>query len=441
MEFSFPLFFQYHFWWEDITDFQEEWMYAMQEPNINVFLEAFRASRKTTIVKWWVVWLICYKKTKYTVWQSFENDASAWSVRDVAKMLMKPSIVRDYWCLFPIKTKKADLAKTSLSNFETTNGIKIQSRSSWQTLRGANDYNIEDEQTERPDVLVLDDIDVLRSVMNERVIDKNEHKILNETMGAMDPLNRKIVFLGNTIYEDWVVPRFYKRYKNKSTWRCFRQPLFDENNNNVRSSVFNESVVQQLMDDGDVTFSQNYLLRPYAGNGIIKRTWLVYTKKMSSYDKIVIGVDPASSTKELSDWFAIVITWWSDGHKDVLGAYNLKGTEKEKDEVLKFLYNLYKSTWASIINFESVNAYSYLSDDLKAMWVAVNNVNPHKDKVTRVLEKETEFKKGIVRFVEDAPWIPELIAQLLLFPNGKHDDLVDWLILSISENAKPFIVF
>jgi len=69
------------------------------------------------------------------VWQSYEHTMSAQNVRDIAKMLFKKSIVRDYGELFPLNTKKEDLAKSSQSNFETRNGVKVQSRSLKQNLR------------------------------------------------------------------------------------------------------------------------------------------------------------------------------------------------------------------------------------------------------------------------------------------------------------------
>lgn len=65
----------------------------------------------------------------------------------------------------------------------------------------------------RPTLLVLDDIDVNKSVSNVDIINSNERKIMGETIGAMDPLKRKIIFLGNTINEDGIVPRFRNRYK------------------------------------------------------------------------------------------------------------------------------------------------------------------------------------------------------------------------------------
>ena len=116
-------------------------------------------------------------------------------MRNVAKMLFKKTIVADYGVLFPISTKRDELKKKSLSNFETTNGVKISSKSLGQTLRGANEYDMESDTSARPTLLILDDIDVEKSVDNPDIIEKNFNKITGETISALDPLNRKVVFL------------------------------------------------------------------------------------------------------------------------------------------------------------------------------------------------------------------------------------------------------
>ena len=43
--------------------------------------------------------------------------------------------------------------------------------------------------------MILDDIDVTKSVKNIEIIDENERKIIGETIGALDPANNRIVFL------------------------------------------------------------------------------------------------------------------------------------------------------------------------------------------------------------------------------------------------------
>lgn len=81
------------------------------------------------------MWCICYKVEPHIVVQSYESNLSSEWVRNVAKMLFKRSIVNDYGLLFPLETKKDDLKKKSLHNFDTTNGVKINSKSLRQVLR------------------------------------------------------------------------------------------------------------------------------------------------------------------------------------------------------------------------------------------------------------------------------------------------------------------
>jgi predicted phage terminase large subunit-like protein len=47
------------------------------------------------------------------------------------------------------------------------------------------------------------------------------------------------------------------------------------------------------------------------------------------------------------------------------------------------------------------------------------------DKVMRLTAQAAHFHAGVVHFREDAPWLDELMAELLGFPGVRHDDQVD----------------
>jgi len=148
-------------------------IYAKQN---NTFIEAFRASRKTTIARWYVCRCIAYKKEPSIIRQSYEDSLSWESVREIAKMLFKQTVVDDYWYLFPIERKTEDLSKRSLSNFESTSWSKVTARSLWQTIRWSNTFDLSIGISARPTLLVLDDIDVVKSVNSVDIINNNEKK-------------------------------------------------------------------------------------------------------------------------------------------------------------------------------------------------------------------------------------------------------------------------
>jgi phage terminase large subunit-like protein len=47
------------------------------------------------------------------------------------------------------------------------------------------------------------------------------------------------------------------------------------------------------------------------------------------------------------------------------------------------------------------------------------------DKVMWLTAQAAHFHAGVVHFQEDAPWLGELVVELLGFPGVRHDDQVD----------------
>lgn len=290
----------------DLAEFHFVWLYFFSCTDLNLLLEGFRSSLKTEITKLFIIRSICYKTISYCVWQSNDSDSSDESVKNISRMLSKSSLVADYGDFFPFEKKKEDFASSGSTNFDTTNWIKVKAKSTQEKIRGANIYD-EDEGTERPDLLVLDDIDTTDSVRNKDVIDKNETKLRQETIGAMSKSKSRIIFLGNTIANDGIVRRFAERVKDDPRWKYFRQPLFDEETwRCVWPEFFTPEVIEKIKSDEWDAFSQNYLLIPKITIGTTVFDTAQPITVAKSYksiegfelyqppqDKLVIGIDIA----------------------------------------------------------------------------------------------------------------------------------------------------
>jgi len=50
---------------------------------------------------------------------------------------------------------------------------------------------------------------------------------------------------------------------------------------------------------------------------------------------------------------------------------------------------------------------------------------PRYDKEARLLAQSARFEAGQVHLPEEAPWLGDYLAELLAFPNARHDDQVD----------------
>jgi len=412
-----------------LADFHYIWIEALFEDK-NVMLEWFRWSIKTTLVIAVTTYKITHKMTKFVVWQSFEDTASTENTTNIARNLLNPRIVADYWKLFKLSWgNKEDLEKKSVSNFDTSNWVKVRAASLWQKLRWAL------SKTDRPDLLIVDDIDVSDSVRNITTIDKNYRKLTWETFWAMTKTwDARIYFLWNTINQDWIVPRFRKEKKATKNWLVYHQPLIVEWK--IIWDFFTEKTLDKIKEDEWTwAFNQNYLLIPYAWwDTIIKREHIQYKDIIPDCKDITIWVDPAISEKTQSDPFAITITWCIWDNYYVYEAIELIWKQKDPFNAVKIIKNLYIKYRANRVVVETVAFQKVMSILLKNEWLATEEVNPSRDKVTRLMEKQYIFEQWKIWFKTE--WTESLINQLLEFPNVIHDDLVDSLVYSIRKKKK-----
>ena len=78
------------------------------------------------------------------------------------------------------------------------------------------------------------------------------------------------------------------------------------------------------------------------------------------------------------------------------------------------------------ILIEDASTGTALAQDLKRMeqWVA-HLVKVEHDKIGRLYVQQGKFEAGKVLLPRNAPFLRELEAELLTFPQGRHDDQVD----------------
>jgi len=179
-----------------------------------------------------------------------------------------------------------------------------------------------------------------------------------------------------------------------------------------------------------------------------------------------IGVDLASSSSERSDYTAaveiledsehnlyIVGAWRArlqEGHRAWLTGINndgsineergprmlwpqrlvgLKGLDPELDDVRFF----------ESMNIEAVQHQStFVREILSTTSLPARAVRPDKDKVSRSRALAARYEAGKVFHVNNAPGISDLESEMLAFPNGQHDDMVDALVYASDLGGSGF---
>ena len=195
------------------------------------------------------------------------------------------------------------------------------------------------------------------------------------------------------------------------------------------------SALQKLKDAmTPLSFSAQYQQRPIPLEGnIIKRGWLRYFRGSVPYEEdeyYVISWDTAMKTSELADYS--VGTVWQV--QDRGGKIHLVDVVRERFEypdlvnAARDLYKKWKFSWATTyLVIEDKGSGSSLIQSLKKerIYTYQHTMKLDGDKVMRITAQAAQFHAGAVYFKEDAPWLGELLAELLAFPGVKHDDQVD----------------
>jgi predicted phage terminase large subunit-like protein len=188
-----------------------------------------------------------------------------------------------------------------------------------------------------------------------------------------------------------------------------------------------EDVLKSLRDSmGTMDFSAQYLQRPIPIEGnLIKREWLRHYQAppvRQPRDFVVVSWDTAMKATELAD-FSVATVWHVQGDNTYL--VDVVRRRFDYPDLKRAAIEL-RNRWPGCnILVEDKGSGTSLIQDLRRDGISVIRINPEGDKVTRLYANQAQFESGSVHFPQKAPWLDELVSELLGFPGGRHDDQVD----------------
>jgi len=188
-----------------------------------------------------------------------------------------------------------------------------------------------------------------------------------------------------------------------------------------------DTLLKLQQELGTYDFSAQYQQCPIPfGGAMIKRDWLRFDDKAperKSKTKIMQSWDIAAKDGLRND-YSVCTTWLVEGNHYYLidltrGRYDFPRLR----QLAGALADRHKPT---VILIEDASAGISLAQELRSMghW-RVKPMPVEHDKVTRLFVQAAKFEAGLVHFPKHAPFLQDLLAELLAFPNGKHDDQVD----------------
>jgi predicted phage terminase large subunit-like protein len=136
----------------------------------------------------------------------------------------------------------------------------------------------------------------------------------------------------------------------------------------------------------------------------------------------VLSWDTAMKATQLSDYS--VCTVWQ-AHE---GAYYLLDVIRERMEypaLKRKAIELYQFWNPCTVLIEDHGSGTSLIQELTREKIYAIGIKAEKEKALRMAAQSAKFEAGSVFFRERQPWLEDLKAELLAFPNGRHDDQVD----------------
>lgn len=444
--FSIYYFTKFHFF--KMPDFHEEWYKDLLFNDlVGLILVTFRESAKTSLAKIKVIHDICYAKKKFIIWTSYDQQKAEANLYDIALELQtNEKIIADFGNLFfeDQRNKEKFTQKKSIGEFITKNKIKVKAYSTGQSPRGEvyGEY--------RPDLIILDDIETLKTIESEaRTYEVMQY--IDELFSGLSG-DANVLVLGNRLLEGGSISYIEDKARIDNKWKLHDIPVIkneeivwkdkyvltdkeaDEINKNIEDEKLQKvslETKQRLL--GYQAYNREMLNTPITDEEReFKKEWVQYIKPEEMRFKNVrrfLTVDTAISEKDSADDTGIVDNSVDSENFWNIRAYKFRINPKE-------LIDLF-FTWHKERNFEAIGVEKtiylqaikpFLDEEMRKRNVflpIVELFHNQTAKETRIRGLIPRYSNRGVRHIVGE--CEDLEKQLFSFPKGLKDDVVDAL--------------
>jgi predicted phage terminase large subunit-like protein len=215
----------------------------------------------------------------------------------------------------------------------------------------------------------------------------------------------------------------FERARTDETYASFRMPT------SVNPYIAQDEIEAAGRELPTVVFNQEYLAEFVDVQGaLVKREMITYidSSQVPRDLKIGMGVDLAISKSDSADYTAIAVVGYDkeSGRRYVLDIWRGKIGFHEVVGAVNALATKWNPTR---INIEAVQyQVAVVQELLRKTSLPVKGVKPDRDKVTRFHGMLARYEQLLVTHVRGLE--PSFEQELLSFPEGNHDDMVDALV-------------
>ena len=198
-----------------------------------------------------------------------------------------------------------------------------------------------------------------------------------------------------------------------------------------------ESLKLQIGSDA---FSAQYQQSPAPpGGAMIKRHWVVRYSELPPASERLFTLqswDTASKGGPDNDWS--VCTTWFVSCKKLWYLTDVRRQRVDFPALKANVQSLAKKWGAHRVLVEDAGAGTSLVQELRGYVSGIIAVKPEGDKASRMAVASARFEAGQVFLPERAHWLPDLEAELFVFPGSRHDDQCDSISQALLDKNHAF---
>ena len=340
----------------------------------------------------------------------------------------------------------------SKTEVELKDGSMIICKGTGQQLRGIK------VGSQRPTLIIVDDPEDENNTKTAEAMEQNLRWLLQSAVPSLDPQKGKIIVIGTPQHqrclveilkqmEGWENMHFSPDIDNKKALWEEWQPISKllqkkkELESIGRSSVFFREYMCQIVGDEDQLFQQSYvqyhnykLKIDSAGNHYL------HDADKEFPVNVFMGVDPASSVRKTADYSVIMpVAVDENNNRYILQYYRQRATPMQLAESIIEYFKLFKPVKVRV---ESVGYQEMLREYLKQrceeekIFISGLEIkeSPRTSKSSRLETMQPYFAQKKMYMLKS---MEELRDELLLYPRGKHDDLLDGLFYAMKKCFPP----
>jgi predicted phage terminase large subunit-like protein len=259
----------------------------------------------------------------------------------------------------------------------------------------------------------------------------------------LEPGGSKII-IGTRWSEDDIVARI-EESPEADEWEIVRLPAFaeaeDPMERDLGASLWPERWPVEALERvrtsmGSRSFATQFQADPVPSEGNLVRTaWFEnrYDRAPEAFVKVEMGLDSAAQTGVSNDFTCIATVGITKSEFYIL---NMEKRKVEFPGLLQMTVAANEQTKPRAIYVEDTSNATALIQALKAeSHLPIVPIKAVKSKIARVEGVTGLMEAGKVRLPREAPWLVDFERELFAFPNSKHDDMVDALVLVLSQHV------